>query len=423
MKTVSPNSCLLAGLFVVLYATPALAQEIDRNHVPSAERIDPLERRRDDIDGNNIRATITNWMQTANSGGVGDFWYEWPKNTNRRYVALTQLWVGAQVKANKGVNEGQDLWIVDVSDFRDNTEGASTSWTLEPVKGYVNPAGSAFGIAQSDETSSWPPFWPDKLEDATDPGWSGSWNGFFGKDIQNADQEFFFKGGDDQYDRYRSAYQPDSTDLSRYGLSLVIENRIMAWSQILIDDVVFLIYGVKNDGTEDLPRVGVSIWLADCVGGDCSDDVPFFDLLEDVALMTDLDGRGDQNFGADPVGVAAFAFLETPGNAIDRIDNDGDGSTGETNCAIAECGSPVVPESFLVGENPANGIDDNDNGLVDESQAHVPFEGQVGVGYADYIDNDGDGEEGGPTVTADMIGVAQGDKWNRWPPRPEDSAI
>jgi hypothetical protein len=413
----------LCALALALWVVPAQAQEIDRDHVPSDERVDRLERRRDDIDGNNVRATITNWTQTAQSGNPGDYWYEWPKNTNRIYVALSQLWVGAELQSNTGATEGETLWMVDVSDFRDNQQGGNTSWTFEPIRGYVNPAGSEFGIAQADDVNSWPPFWPDKLEDDTDPGWAGSWNGFFGKDIQNADQEFFYKAGDDQYDRYRSTYLPDSTDAGRHGMSLVVENRIMAWSQILIDDVVFLIYGVKNDGTEDMDKVGFSIWLADCVGGDCADDIPFFDLLEDVAIMSDQDGIGDQNFGSDRVGAAVISYLETPGNAVDRIDNDGDGSTGQLDCTIGECNSPVVPESFLSGENPSNGTDDNGNGLIDENQTHVPFEDQLGVGYADYIDNDEDGEQGGPVIVEEMISLAAGDTWNRWPPRPQDDPV
>ena len=422
------STSIRAGLLVLLLAIPALpalAQGVvDRNHVPSTERVDPLERRRDDIDGNNIRATITNWAQTAQSGVPGDFWYEWPKNTNRRYVALTQLWVGAETTANIGADAGETIWIFDVADFRSNQQGGNTSWTFEPIGGYVNPAGSDLGIAQSDEPESWPPFWPDKLDDATDPGWSGSWNGFFGKSIFNADQEFFFKAGDDQYDRFQSVYQPDATDPTRAGLGLIVDTRIMAWSQILIDDVVFLIHGIKNDGTEDLDKVGFSIWLADCVAGDCGDDIIFFDLLEDVAFMTDEDGIGDQNFGADPAGTAAIAFLETPGNAVDRIDNDGDGSTAD-ECPLnnGECNSPVVPESFLTGEDPANGIDDNFNGLVDENQTHVPFEDQRGVGYADFIDNDADGETRGPTVTQAMVDRAGGDQWGRWPPNPATDPV
>ena len=80
---------LIFGL-LLLAVSPAWAQGvIDRNHVPSTERTDAFERRSDNIDGNNIRATITNWAQTANSGNPGDFWYELPKNTGRVYVALS----------------------------------------------------------------------------------------------------------------------------------------------------------------------------------------------------------------------------------------------------------------------------------------------------------------------------------------------
>ena len=103
----------LAPLTDPLAGTARAQGVIDRNHVPGTERIDPFERRRDNIDANNVRATITNWAQSGQSGTPGDFWYEWPKNTGRRYVALTQLWVGAEVE-----DENNDtLWVVDVADF------------------------------------------------------------------------------------------------------------------------------------------------------------------------------------------------------------------------------------------------------------------------------------------------------------------
>ena len=139
-----PFLIILALLFGV--AAPAVQAQgvIDRNHVPGTERVDPFERRSDVIDGNNIRATITNWAQTANSGSPGDFLYEWPKNTNRIYIALTQLWVGTEVTDRNG----DDLWLVEVSDFRRNPVDENRSWTFEPIRGYVNPAGSALTATQ-----------------------------------------------------------------------------------------------------------------------------------------------------------------------------------------------------------------------------------------------------------------------------------
>ncbi len=415
---------------MLLLALPAATHAqgiIDRNHVPSKERVDPNERRCDIVNGNNLAAAITNWNQTAQCEGGGpdlpdNVFYEWPKNTNRIYVALSQLWVGAEVTDRNGETQ----WIVDVSDFRSDPV-TSESWTFEPIKGYVQPGGRELGIAQSDEPSSWPDFWPDKLSDTQDPGWRGSWNGFFGKNIFNADQEFFYKAGDDNYNRYPN-YFPDSTDLTRKGLGIIVETRVMAWTQILIDDAIFLLYAVKNDGTEDLKKVGMTMWLADLVGGDSQDDIPFFDVLEDVAFMTDADGIGTEPFGSDPVGEAAIAFLETPGNAVDRIDNDGDGSTAD-DCSpqVGECNSPVVSQDMLAGEDPANGVDDNGNGLIDENASHIPFSGELGfsagVGYADFIDNDVDGEQGGPVVTQEMIAAATPDVWRRWPPNPGSDAI
>ena len=35
--------------------------------------------------------------------------------------------------------------------------------------------------AISNDPRTWPDEWYDKLNDPDDPGWSGSWNGFFGK--------------------------------------------------------------------------------------------------------------------------------------------------------------------------------------------------------------------------------------------------
>ena len=85
-----------------------------------------------------------------------------------------------------------------------------------------------------------------------------------------------------------------------------------------------------------------------------------------------------------------------------------------------ECNSPVVPESFLSGEVAANNIDDNGNGLIDENAVHVPFGTQRGVGFADYIDNDEDGEQGAPVITAEMAAAASIDTWLRLAAQPSE---
>ena len=187
----------------------------------------------------------------------------------------------------------------------------------EPIIGYLNPNSSK--IAISDDESTWPSSWPDKMRDDNDPGWAGSWNGYFGKNQFNAGQEIFYKISDDRNYIVGYPYSPDTTDLTRNGAALQVGVRIMEWKQILIEDVVFLLHEITNDGSYDYDRVAFGQWLADCVGGngDCQDDIRDFDLINDVAWSLDSDGIGGPAFGSDPVGVAATSFIETPGNNKD----------------------------------------------------------------------------------------------------------
>ena len=366
----------------------------------SDERGDPNFRRSTNIDVNKVRATIFNFGITGRTAAnPGEIPYEWPVNSNQHYIAMTALVVGAEVVTNAGVIRP----LVTIP-FRSDQSGNSMAW--EPVPGYLNP--NSQKIAVSDDESTWPPFWPDKMDDSNDPGWLGSWNGYFGKNQFNAQQEIYYKTSDDRNFIVGIPYSPDSTDLSRKGAGLLTGVRIMEWKQILIEDVVFILHEIKNDGSYDYDKVSFSMWLADLVGGDgdTSDDTPDFDLIYDVAWSMDSDGIGNAAFGTDPVGVAATSFIETPGNNTDRIDNDGD---GEEN-------GPIILEPMIENEILGNAIDDNGNGLVDENMTHVPFGGQAGVTYADRIDNDGDGEAGSPIVTQDMINAANSSgQWSIWP--------
>lgn len=391
-------------------------------HVPSKERGDPRYRAQAQLEGNRVRTTIFNFAFTGRTGGQFPIDvqtpYEWPKNTGEVYLALTGVIIGAEVTDSKG----QIQHIIDVPDYRTSPDGRT--WNLEPIPGYANPSSNS--IANSVDPSTWPSFWPDKMNDKQDPGWKGSWNGYFGKNIFNADQEIFAKASDDRYDRYTDFF-PDTTDLTRKGLGLIIDQRSLAWSQLLIQDDVFLLYTIRNDGTYNIPKMGVTVWFADFVGGngDSQDDIADFDILGRFLWSRDADNRAP-TFGADPVGAVALTFLETPGNSYDRIDNDGD---GETNGPLVTDGTGGTV-NLLQDEDPTNGVDDNHNGLVDENQTYVPFGTQKGTTYANGLDDNNNGEPGSPVVTQKMIDEAATDSWtnpatgntyhwNRWPPNPE----
>lgn len=311
----------LVSLALIILFAAASAQN-NGAHVPSDHRGDPNLRRKSNIDGNNVRATVFNFAFSGRTSAVPDeIPYEWPKNTRRIYVALVALWMAGEVQDETG----QTIQIVDFPAYRQSPSGQS--WNLEPVPGFLNPDHPGKQMARSDDPTSWPQAaqggWRDKREDPLDPGWIGSWNGFFGKNIFNADQEMFHRASDDSYSRPN--YIPDATDPSRGGLGLLVDVRALAWSQILINDVVFFIHDILNDGTKRISKTSFLIWLADIVGNDSQDDEPFVDLQTSIAFMTDDDrvGLGAEWQGV-PVGVASVKYLETPGNQVDGIDNDGD---------------------------------------------------------------------------------------------------
>ncbi|MCS5623513.1 MAG: hypothetical protein NZ735_06125, partial [Candidatus Marinimicrobia bacterium] len=368
-----------------------LAQSLDRG--------DPNYRRVTNIDVNKIRVSIQNYGSSGNDlSGPNVFFYEWPTNSGRGYIAYQGLYVGAEVTTDAGEKKP----LVTIT-HRSDQEGKSMEW--EPVPSYLNP--NSYKIAISDDESSWPLNWPDKMDDENDPGWEGSWNGYFGKDQFNAGQEIFYKISDDRNYIVGHPYTPDTTDISRKGAGILVGVRIMEWKQILIEDVVFLLHEVNNDGSYDYDKVAFGQWLADCVGGngDCDDDVKDFDLINDVAWSLDGDGIGGPAFSTDPVGVAATSFIETPGNNTDRIDNDGDG----------ESGGAIIQESMIIGEELGNSFDDNGNGLIDENLTHVPFGDQLGVSYSDRIDNNNNGEANSPLVTQEMIDAVVSQQWQIWP--------
>ena len=274
----------------------------------SKERGDPNYRRVTNIDVNKIRVSIQNYGSSGNDlSGPNAFFYEWPTNSGRGYIAYQGLYVGSEVTTDAGEKKP----LVTIT-HRSDQEGRSMEW--EPVPGYLNP--NSDKIAISDDESSWPPYWPDKMGDESDPGWEGSWSGYFGKDQFNAGQEIYYKVSDDRNFIEGHNYIPDTTDLTRQGAGLVTSVRVLEWKQILIEDAVFLLHEVNNDGSYDYDKVSFSLWLADLVGGDgdSGDDTPDFDLINDVAWSLDGDGVGGPAFGTDPVGVAATSFIETPGN-------------------------------------------------------------------------------------------------------------
>lgn len=317
---------------IALACTGIISTAGAQSYEPSEYRSDFNERRKSIMDANDLRATYHNFGQggTVNRAANPDeFMYEYPKNTRRNYLLFYILFMGAEVENQ--IDSGPETFpVVDMANLKVD-QRTGDSWSLNPIVGYSNA--NTRELARSDRGpgnplgDTWPSVWPDKLEDGGD-GWAGSWNGFFGRDQFNADLEFYARFGDDLYTRYTNGtanrFRPDSTDDSRGGLAILTDQRVLSWTQNLIANVHFSIFEITNDGSFDYDKFAFSIWMADLVAETSVNDIPEFDVVQSIAYITDGNRLQFPEFFEGPIGEMAISFLETPGNALDGIDNDAD---------------------------------------------------------------------------------------------------
>ena len=371
------------------------------------------------LDGNLIRTIFHNHGEVAHwpfqpSG-------EWPKGSGHSYVDGVAPFVCAKVR---NVN-GEEIVILETQyrEYMDVDPQSGYPMGFEPLPGFCNQAQD--NPAMSNNIDSWPTYWPDKLSEADDPGWRGinletgidpdpeyaMWNGYFGKGVTNADLETYFVI--DDYNDHEFPYYPMSADSNRGGLGIQCFVRGFQWSHVLAEDVIFWHYEMKNISDRDLESCLFGIYIDSGVGGtgDSEDDSGYFDRALDVAVAYDKDGLGTPG-NWSPVGVVGYAYLESPGNPYNGIDDDGDAKdfgSGEVFSAdkldsisyspgddivIIDYSSDnlqrtvtkmpndslvfdawgnqfvIYPYTSLI-EDPFNSVDDNLNGLIDESNAHI----------------------------------------------------
>jgi len=441
----------LAVLLILVVATSMFAQPKPHG---------TLEEERSNIhSGNQIRTTFYN---NGFVGRVGDkpndIGGEYPINSGHQYIGDYLIMVGAEIT---DVNGNIKHSVVTPRGPKvsartgDQASDGSLWYTWEGLPGYANPDTNL--VAMTDLKSSeynnldvnpltgrpfreddkfgltWPKSWPDKMGDVVDPGWSGKWNGYFGKNVFNADQESYYVM--DDYNDQRYLFYPDSTDSLRRGLGLYAYCRGFQWSQVLAQDVLFSLYDIQNIGTTEYDKVVFATIFGNMVGEDGEDDNSDFDRDENITYSWDFDGIGQG--GWSPVYTIGAAFLESPGNGIDGIDNDGDALNGPGPTVSEALFAPktinfgdqivtidyetfertltTMPDSIVIQSNntrkvvyagtsveetPFNSIDDNLNGIIDENNgAEVEIAPNVlqssflnvGLKYKDYLNNDGIG--------------------------------
>ncbi len=357
--------------------------------VPPEKRGNRKFRKEGIHNGNLVETLFYNFGQVAWWGrepsGV------WPKGSGHSYMDGITPIVAAEVTDIYG----NIIRMVEAG-YRENMDisptGVERGW--QPRPGYANP--NQDGIAMSDKPITWPKSWPGK-----DHTWDGYWDGYFGKRT-NADQESFFVVDDNSDDGH--PFYPDSTDHTRRGLGLSMGVRGFQWSNVLAEDIIFWHYEITNESTTDYNKIIFGMYVDCGVGGqfDSNDDYASFDKEFNITYSWDHDGIGQG--GWSPTGYAGYAFLESPGNPLNRIDDDNDG----------EEGSPVITAQMIIGEIPGNGIDDNGNGLIDEAEFHI------GMKYADGIDNNGDGRIDEMIDESREDGI---DNNNDWDPTTDDVGL
>ncbi len=301
-------------------------------------------------DANNIRTIFWNY------GMVGDYPRD-PGNVDLSVFHSAEVPKGSGMNYSDGITpfvlakiiqaDGAEAYIMETG-FRER-QGTSPFFNrvmrFEPRPGYfqADPGiNSGRAPAMSNDPRTWPDFWPDRLDDPSDPGWPGSWNGYFGKQIV-ADQESYMVMDDDFYDAW--PFYPDSRDSTRRGLGLRIEVRGFQWANPQARNVIFWHYDITNEGTTDYDdNIIFGLYMDSGVGGSALSCDGIFESDDDNAFYQDVfngqrinlvytwdnGGHGrDLTGSCATTGYLGYAYMETPGNPTDHVDNDKDGIIDE----------------------------------------------------------------------------------------------
>lgn len=401
--------------------------------------------------GNLVRITFYNNGTMGNYKGDQSINYpgEWPIGTGYVQVGYASPYVMAEVKVSKGKDPITGIesfeyltpaifsqgW--DPNAFSHNDLG--TFLGFEPLPGFLNltqkESDPKKAVAMSNKAFTWPPYWPDRLDDQVDAGWKNHWNGYFGKDQLNADEESYYVVDDYQFKKALKGIElpkPILAEPNRGGLGLRMGVRGLQWSNPDAEDCIFWLFDLTNIGRLNLEKTLFGFNVGASSGGLIGYSNTVYNesdarYYREKGLAVNFEHYNKGTNGYTPVPWVGYAYLESPGNPYDGIDNDGDGNTintpgGGTGKIITpedfvkvyKVGDPIVlidydkpdlprtvstmpaegikftrngqtyvmkPNTPLI-ETPRNGIDENLNGLIDESDGAMT---QDSVKYYLYI--------------------------------------
>ncbi|MFA7228444.1 MAG: hypothetical protein WC061_05365, partial [Melioribacteraceae bacterium] len=290
-----------------------------------AQRSDPTILTRGYHTGNRVGITYYNDGQIGGTNTGIDIRGEWPLGSGENYIGDMIPLIGVEFKTTIG----QTLQSVIISrgprrgQFDEKSPIDGHFWGWNPVPGFRNPNYASIGMSHLPQ--SWPiEGWNDPIARTwKDKEGKTQWFGYFGRGIQNADQESFFEADDQWDDEFNANFLPDKNDPTRKGMGLRLRQRGFQWSSFLAEDAIFWLYDITNDGTTIYQKANFATVVGTLAGGDgdSQDDLGYFDINDWVTYSWDSDGSGNHG---QKVGYVGYAFLESPGNPYDGIDNDND---------------------------------------------------------------------------------------------------
>ena len=284
------------------------------------------------LDGNRISTIFYNygaigdWQNRRRESGI------YPKGANgHSYFAEFTPIAGAEVTDNWGQRRhifSDGAASTSVADNRP-TGGF---YAFEPLPGYADPDQDFIAISDAQDNDgdgkpdSWPWRWPDKPDWFNPKTGAPLWNGQYGA-YPRADQETYYKMNDYYNDEFN--FFPSSEDTLMRGLGLEVAVRGYQWAHPAAEDIIIWTYWITNTGTTNYEKVVFGMYGDADVGddGDQRDDDAFFNKKEDIVYQWDHDNRGA--WGGPPA-YFGFRYLESPGDPLNGIDDDEDGMTDES---------------------------------------------------------------------------------------------
>lgn len=312
------------------------------------------------LDGNNIETNFRNHGEMARWNDTP--WGDWPKGSGAKHIDGMGFIVAGRVVAEKaqwlGYGSPDTLINPVIINYqragRRESPYSGSVWGWLPLPGFNNPYRNDSGSlgdtvlaipATSVDETSWPEFWPDKLGESTDAGWGGSWNGFRGKGLVTGDQETFYVMDDFSDYEYGAnidtegphssfgVYFPSPSDSSIGGLGLQTEVRTFQFDDYFADDMLFTQYRTTNVSEKDIPETWTTIYMDVGLGAEEWDDNAKLIQEENLVIFWDSDGLGDSIFQGEEsyeLGYVGLLLLEHSMVEDNGIDEDQDGMIDES---------------------------------------------------------------------------------------------